>query len=101
MKRTIYTIILVVCILILSGCGNESLIGKWKRSGYSYTFNEDKTCEYVVLGLRKECSYEVSDDKLIISYEGTNSSFEYKYKIEKNVLHIYDSLGSNIEYTKE
>lgn len=111
MKKTIIIIaviaVLVAVIFILGGGVGKTeeaktIIGSWQhKSGYTYTFNEDKTGTYSIDGRYMEFTYEDKGDSVsILNYGNTNAS-EYEYRIEGNKLIIKDTFGSDVEYTKK
>ena len=91
-------LILIICLILLSGCSkeNNSIIGKW--SYYSnnktndeiyYEFNEDKTGVYSFINDSIEFKYEVNENKITIKYnleelENTDDSFSDKVTYKRN-----------------
>ena len=111
MKKTILLIgviaVLAAALFVLTGCGEKkeeanTIIGSWQHtSGYTYTFNNDKTGSYSLSGTEMKFTYEDKGDKVSILYTGNTQASEYAYRIEGNKLIIKDSLGSDVEYTKK
>ena len=108
MRKTVISILLaallLVALLILTGCGNKSngIVGQWKYDGadYTYTFNEDGTGNYNAYGTKMEFTYELKDDQISILYTGNTDPFETKYSIDGDTLNIVDSLGKDTLYKK-
>ena len=111
-KNCIITIISILIIsVILSGC-NESnnnfksdedrIIGTWIISEdyegapitITYIFNTDKT--YQVIGKSEEItesyngSWQISDDKLIVTIEGRTQTGDYQFSNDDKTLTITD-----------
>ena len=104
MKKIIILVVLVLCALVLSACGNstESIVGVWEhKAGYTYTFNKDQTGSYSFKNLKFEFTYEDKEDNVEIKYKNATRATSYEYKIKGNKLIIKDSFGNNIEYTKK
>ena len=60
MKKILLVTVLLASLLVLSGCGETGIVGKWAYGSYVYTFNKDNTCSYSTM----ECTYTVDGDKL-------------------------------------
>ena len=105
MKKYIYTLAIVMLLVLVVGCGQKGLVGKWRAEGYSvdyyYVFNEDKTCAYEMSGAKMECTYEDDGTKVTILYKGNTSSNTYEYTIDGNTLTIKDSFGNDVKYTRK
>lgn len=111
MKKTFLSIgviaILVAALFVLTGCGEKNeepltLVGSWQHSsGYTYTFNADKTGTYSIDGRFMEFTYEDKGDKVSILYYGNTKASEYEYKIDGNKLIIKDTFGSDVEYKRK
>ena len=101
--RVLATILLVVGVLSLTGCGEKknTIVGKWAHGSFVYTFNEDKTCSYDAAGTLMKCTYEVEGEKLSILYDGNTSPFETTYSIDGNKLNVKDSFGSDTIYERK
>ncbi len=101
MKKGLF-LAFVAAIILFTGCGSRTtIVGKWEADGYKgfiYTFNEDKTCSYDVAGSKRDCTYEMKDNKLSILFNGDTAPFETEYRIENNQLIIKDSLGNDVKY---
>ena len=99
--------VLVAALFTLTGCGEKkdepkTIIGSWQhKSGYTYTFNADKTGTYSIDGRYSEFTYEDKGDSVSILYYGNTKASEYEYRIEGNKLIIKDTFGSDVEYTKK
>lgn len=109
LKKVSLFAVVLVAVVVLSGCGNSnSIVGTWQykdgktvRSDIYYTFNKDKTGGYTYYGQTKKFTYEDKGTKVKISYEGTNVPNEFDYSIKDNVLTIKDSFGSNVTYQRK
>lgn len=111
MKKTILLVgviaVLVIALFVLVGCGEKkedtkTIVGSWKHtSGYTYTFNADKTGTYSIDGRYMEFTYEDKGDRVSILNYGTTKASEYEYRIEGNKLIIKDTFGTDVEYTKK
>ena len=111
MKKTLLLIgviaVIAAALFVLTGCGEKKeeakgIIGSWQhKSGYTYTFNEDKTGTYSIDGRFSEFTYEDKGNSVSILYYGNTKASEYEYRIEGNKLIIKDTFGSDVEYTKK
>lgn len=111
MKKSILAIcviaLLIAALFVLTGCGEKkeeanTIVGSWQHTtGYTYTFNNDKTGTYSLGERFMEFTYEDKGDKVSILYYGNTNASEYEYKIEGNKLIIKDSLGKDVEYTRK
>ena len=106
MKKYVVVILLLVGVILISGCNKGSkkdgIVGTWVNSGsYVYTFNDDKTCTYDVAGTLMKCTYETDGDKLSILYKDSDVPFETTYSIEGSTLIIKDSFGNDVKYDKK
>lgn len=112
MKKTLLSIglaiILIVSMLLLTGCGKESkkddknaLIGSWEHSGYVYTFKEDKTGSYKAFGNEMNFTYEDDGSKVTILYKGNTVPGTYDYRIDGKKLIIKDSFDNDVVYEKK
>ena len=104
MKKNNIGIILLI-LLLTTGCGKESIIGNWKSTGtkdeYFFNFNKDKTCSYEMKAARLDCTYEIDEKKITILYKGSSKPNTFKYKIEKNILIITDDNNKNNKFIKQ
>ena len=107
MKKMFISVVCILSLLLLTGCGKSSIKGTWYyynginiSSDVYYKFNDDKTGEYVYSNGKNSFIYEVRKDKLILSYFNSTNSNEYEYKIENDTLTIKDLLGSDVVYIK-
>ncbi len=102
MKKTI--VVIALLLLIITGCGKNKIVGKWKADGYSvdyyYIFNDDNTCAYEMTGAKMECTYETNENKVTILYKGNTIANTYEYIIEGDILLIKDSFGNNVKYIR-
>ena len=105
-KKTLFLSLVLISMIVLSGCGKKTkkntIVGKWAHSsGYTYTFNEDKTCSYDAMGTLMKCTYEIDGDKISIMYTGSTVPFETTYSIDGNKLNVIDSFGNDTIYTRK
>ena len=104
MKKYLLGTILFLILILTTGC-KRSIVGKWKaidtKNEYIYRFNRDKTCSYEMTVARLDCTYEVSDNKLIIFYSGNTKGNTYEYKIEGDTLIIKDDTGKDNKFSKQ
>ncbi len=119
MKKTFLLIglicILSLCVFVLAGCGKkeesekientkiQGIVGSWEYTfgEYVYTFNEDKTGNYVYKETKMDFTYEDDGSKLSILYTGNTMPLELEYRIEGNKLIIKASFGTDVEYIKQ
>ncbi len=101
MKKACSILVVALFVLVLSGCGKITIVGKWAQGSFVYTFNDDNTCEYDVAGTKMKCTYKTDGDKLSILYDGNTVPFETTYKIEDKTLIILDSFGSEVKYERK
>ena len=105
MKRIVYSVLLVALLFVTlfatTGCGKKGLVGSWETSGYTYTFNEDKTGSYSYGSTKMEFTYEDDGKTVSILYTGNTIASSYDYKIEGDKLIIKDSFGSDVIYTRK
>ena len=99
MKKICLTLVLVVCLLVVSACGKNSLVGSWtyQTGSYTYTLNEDGTGDYN----GAKFTYTTVSDKLSILYDGNTVPFETTYTIKGDKLNIKDSYGNDTIYVKK
>ena len=97
MKKILLVTVLLASLLVLSGCGETGIVGKWAYGSYVYTFNKDNTCSYSTM----ECTYTVDGDKLSILYKGNTAPFETTFRIEGKTLIIKDSFGNDVKYERQ
>ena len=110
MKKSIIIIssilILVLSLVVLTGCENKSskpIVGSWEYTtgGYVYTFKDDGTGSYAYGTANREFTYEDDGTKVKITYNGDTTGSTYEYKIEGKKLIIKDNLGNDVEYNKK
>ena len=104
MKKTILGLLLILPIILVTGCGKKSIVGKWKaidtKDEFYYIFNEDKTCSYEMAVARLDCTYEIDGEKLTMLYKGTQNPIKYEYHIEEDTLVIKDN-NNEYKYSRE
>ena len=91
--------ILVVSLIILTGCGaKKTIVGDWEyeKGGYVYHFNEDGTGTY--MGTMK-FTYTEDNGTVKITYEGMDNSLEGTWK--DDILNVKDSFGSDTIYNRK
>ena len=105
MKKMIYSFafiaLLVVGLFAITGCGKKGLVDSWETSGYTYTFNEDKTGSYSYGSTKMAFTYEDDGKTVSILYTGNTIASSYEYKIDGDKLIIKDSFGSDVIYTRK
>lgn len=108
MKKIILLGIILVSSLLLTGCGSNSIVGTWNyykegntSSDIYYTFNKGNTGSYTYAGNSRMFTYEDRGTKIVITYEGDSGSSEYDYSINKGILTIKDSMGSDVTYKRK
>lgn len=113
--KKLLCILLVVCMLtgVLAACGDEgktsgtketvTIVGTWEYSAMNcaYTFNADGTGAYSFSGSELPFTYTDDGSKVVIQYENSSAPNEFKYTIEGKILHIEDSFGGVVDYTKK
>ena len=96
--------ILFLSILMMTGCGKNKIIGKWKaidsKMEYYYIFNEDKTCSYEMTVARLDCTYEDDGKKLTILYKGNDTPSNYEYHFDDDTL-IITTDGKDNKFIKQ
>lgn len=99
----IYRVLLLLLLLNVR-YSNLTIVGEWKsvdsEKVYYYIFNEDKTCSYKMPVARLNCTYEVDDEKLTITFKGKETPITYRYQIDKGVLIIEDISGKENKFVK-
>ena len=119
MKKLISLLLIAfVLVGILTACGDKedssekaaetvaetvSIIGTWKYEllDAAYTFNADGTGSYSFYGTDLPFTYTDDGSKVVIHYDNSDGDNVLSYTIEGNVLHITDSLGAIVDYTKQ
>lgn len=107
MKKKVLILFVVFGVLVLTGCGNDKkgIFGKWETENgeYKYTFNEDGTCDYVILDFHTSCTYihDIENKSLTINLLSTYNDSIYdteiiNYTLNDDVLDvkISSSLGT-------
>ena len=88
------------------GGGKEetvTIIGTWEYSAMNcaYTFKEDGTGCYTFGGSDLPFTYTDDGSKVSIQYENSTDPNVFNYTIEGDTLHIEDSYGQIVDYTKK
>lgn len=105
MTKTIFVTMFVVLMAIsFASCGKSepTIVGSWNYQGFVYTFNEDKTGTYSLLGdTEMQFTYEMTPDTLKILFKDNTSPMNVAYKLTATGLTITDYFGKEIPYVKE
>lgn len=82
---------------------DKDIIGTWEfePGGFTYTFNDDGTGKYEVVGGLMTFSYEADGSKLTLNYDDGLPSAELEYSIDGDTLNIRDSAGNDTIYHKK
>lgn len=104
MKRFVLFLVLCSFLLLNTGCGNQSIVGKWKsydtKDSYYYIFHLNHTCSYEMKNARLDCTYDDDGEILTILYKGNTNKSVYTYHFEKNTLIIQDESHKNHIFIK-
>lgn len=75
MKKIVLLITFTLLILVMVGCGKETIIGRWydEESDLRVKFLEDNTCEFANV----KADYRIEDDKLILIVDGVEQVMTY------------------------
>jgi len=90
-------------VFVLASCGGKkkaAIVGDWKDTYFTYTFNEDGTGQYDIAGNAMKFTYTTEGEKLIITYEGVEKPEEKIYSIDGDKLIIKATYGSDLVYTR-
>ena len=108
LKKSLVLILVIIGIFTFTACNKEtnkttkaSIIGSWETSGYTYTFNSDKTGSYKYGETEMKFTYEDDGEKVSILYEGNTIASEYEYQVSGKKLTIKDSFGDDVVYIKK
>ena len=105
MKKIFLSGILFFLILLTTGCGKPTIIGKWKsldkENEYYYIFNKDKSCSYQMTVARLDCTYEIDGEKINILFKGNENAITYWYRFDKGILVIKDHDGKDNSFIKK
>ena len=111
--KTLVLVLIITSVFVVTACDKEKkdndkkdtksskIVGSWEHTGYTYTFNSDKTCSYKYGETEMNCTYEDDGEKVSILYDGNTVASEYEYKVEGSKLTIKDSFGDDVVYTKK
>ena len=91
--------IMIVSLVILTGCGGEkTIVGDWEYTGggYTYHFNADGTGTY--MGTMK-LTYTEKDGAITITWTDSGSTLEGTW--EGDTLNVKDSFGSDTIYKRK
>ena len=100
--RRIVAIVLVLSILfVLTACSKkDKLIGAWKFTEMSITFNEDGTCALSAGGESQNGKYTVDGDKISINWEGEEEMETMTIKSVDDSELVLENNGVSITFTK-
>ena len=98
-KRIVLVLIIMIVTTFIVGCGKTSIIGTWRSNNYAYTFNTDKTGEYISPEGIIEFTYNDEDDELLIYFDGSIDSVAFQYRIKGKKLIMMNDSGERIKYT--
>ena len=85
---------------------SDSVVGKWASEmmsgSFVYTFNEDGTGSYDMMGTVVDLNYSIEGDKITITLlaEGY-TPMTLNYEIKDNKLNIKDSFGNDTFYIRQ
>lgn len=110
--KKIVSVLLVAVILMgmLAACGKDkkkdepiTIVGTWEYSGMdcAYIFNADGTGAYSFYGAEQPFTYTDDGSTVVITYEDSEWPNEFAYTIEGKTLHIEDSFGEIVDYTRK
>ena len=89
MKKITLLLVSTMTILVcLTGCMSEKdkFVGTWKTTVITYTFFSDGTLS--VNGISG--TYEIKDDKLVISSNDVSGTFDYSFSNDDTTLTLVD-----------
>lgn len=114
-KKVVISIFVVVCICMLSACGNrksgDKLVGKWEavdHAGEILNFNDDGTYMYTTVnGNNASGSYKISDNEIQMTSDASGLGADlnkvsglHEYTFDGDTL-IFSELGfAATEYSK-
>ena len=113
MKKRLAAIMLAALVMsAICACGGgggaadpkEPFVGKWANASGNavYEFKADGTGSFTVSeSAVTEFTFEVTDNKIKLTYTSAAEPSEFEFKIEGDVLTIQDSYGNGVEYTKQ
>lgn len=105
MKRTLkaitISIILILGIVLLTGCGTKTaskgIVGTWKKGEGEYTYNNDGTA----LMNGREAKYSVTEDSLSLNYDNVSKTYKFKVEINGDTMKLTSEDGDTSEYTRK
>lgn len=116
-KKILLLLVIVASVSFISGCGKKDnnnkseskIIGTWeykvKSTTTIYEFNKDKTGKYTTKfgdnELEQEFTYEITDTKLIITYEKDVDMFETEYKLDGKKLTVKNAFDEDVTFEKK
>lgn len=88
-------IIVFLCIVLFINIFNKNskIVGSWEFIyGASYTFNKDGTGSTNFMNYKKEFTYKINSNKISITYNDGQGTFETEYSIKDDKLYIGDDI---------
>ncbi len=103
MKKTFAILLLTMCLaLVLVACGSNPIVGTWVEDTgvFGFTFKDDGDASANMYEKEMyEFTYSIEDDKLIITYDGTETVNSFVINGDK--LSITNTAGETMEYKKQ
>lgn len=111
--------IMMFGVLLLTGCGsnkNVDLVGRWNYKDKDipleevFAFAKDGTGTQTISVTdqngetaitNQNFTYEVKKNKILVTYEKDTDVFEFKFKFKDDILLIYDTAGTEMQFVKE
>ena len=97
-KENLQAIILAALLCMVAGCGNSSIVGKWRMSGSDATVWEFKSNGAVLVG-DISGRYKFGDQDRI-KIETPFATTVYLVKISSDQLVLQEPGGSKLEFTR-
>ncbi len=88
-------IIVFLCIVLFMNIFNKNskIVGSWEFIyGTSYTFNKDGTGSTNFMNYKKEFTYKINFNKILVTYKDSQATFEAEYSIKGDKLYIGDDI---------
>ena len=82
---------------------DSDIVGSWEYEGggFTYTFNDDGTGVYDLVGSQMKFTYTAENGVLAITYEGADAPIELEYELSGDTLNVKDSMGSDTIYKRK
>lgn len=94
-------VVAIVVLIVVLTRNKNPLVGTWCYDSWCYTFNEDKTGKYEVAGYGTGLTYEYDNEKIEVTFEGSDTSSSLPYTIKDNDLIVKDYFDNEVVYTKK